>query len=222
VAMPTIAENVRRILGELPEGARLVVAAKGRRPEEIAAALAAGAGIIGENYVQEAERARAAVAGGAEWHLIGHLQKNKTGKAVALFDMIETVDSFELAAEIDRRCAVSGKVMPVLIEVNSSREECKTGALPEDVAALAAQAASLERLRVTGLMTMGPLTDNAADIRRAFAGTRRLFEEIKTRRPPGVEMRYLSMGMTDSYRIALEEGANIVRIGTGIFGERTA
>jgi pyridoxal phosphate enzyme (YggS family) len=216
----TIAENVRRILAELPAGVMLVAAAKARQPHEIKEAIEAGVQDIGENYLQEAEKARAEVGGGARWHFIGHLQKNKVKRAVALFDMIETVDSFELAAEIDRRCGVAGRVMPVLIEVNSARESQKAGVLPEDAERLVVRLASLKNIRVMGLMTMGPLTERVEDMRAAFAETRRLFDRLKALDLPGVEMRYLSMGMTGSYRIAIEEGANIVRIGTAIFGER--
>jgi PLP dependent protein len=216
----TIAQNVRRILGELPDGVQLVAAAKSRQPHEIKEVIAAGAAIIGENYVQEAEAARAAVGGGAAWHFIGHLQQNKVKKAVEIFDMIETVDSFELAAEIDKRCAILGKVMPVLIEVNSGREASKAGVLPECVEALVEHISTLKNIHVLGLMTMGPLAESPDAIRPAFAGTRRLFERLKSLNIPNVEMKYLSMGMTGSYRVALEEGANIVRIGSGIFGER--
>jgi pyridoxal phosphate enzyme (YggS family) len=216
----TIAENVRRLLGELPDGVELVVAAKSRQPAEVLEAVAAGAGKIGENYVQEAEKARAAVGGGVQWHFIGRLQKNKVARAVVLFDMIETVDSFELAAEIDKRCAACGKVMPVLIEINSGRESQKAGVLPEDAEGLAARLSTLKNIRVMGLMTMGPPTDRPEESRPAFAATRQLFDRIKGLGLPGVEMRYLSMGMSDSYKIAIEEGANIVRIGRDIFGER--
>ena len=119
----TIAENVRRILSELPDGVELVAAAKTRYPDEIREAIEAGVRNIGENYVQEAERARAVVESGAAWHFIGHLQKNKVKKAVTLFDMIETVDSFELAAEIDRPCGAGGSVMPVLPGANTGFDE---------------------------------------------------------------------------------------------------
>jgi hypothetical protein len=217
-----IMQNVRRLLGELPEGVRLLAAAKSRQPYEVREAVEAGICIIGENYVQEAERARAGAGGGVEWHFIGHLQKNKVKKAVELFDMIETVDSYELAAEIDKRCALAGRVMPVLIEVNSGRETQKAGVFPEEAEMLVTRLADLKNIRVTGLMTMGPFTEGPEDTRRAFAETRRLFERIKALDLPGVEMKNLSMGMTGSYRIAIEEGANIVRIGSGIFGERPA
>jgi pyridoxal phosphate enzyme (YggS family) len=215
-----IKENIRKLLNELPRGAELAAAAKGRTPEEVLQAVEAGVRVIGENYVQEAETARAAIGGRAEWHMIGHLQKNKVKKAVALFDMIETVDSIGLAREIDRRCAEMGRVMPVLVEVNSGREEQKAGVLPENAEQLIKEISSLPNIRVMGLMTMGPRFGNPEDSRPYFVITRRLFDRIKALKLPDVEMKYLSMGMTNSYKIALEEGANLVRIGTKIFGER--
>lgn len=213
----TIADNVSRVLNELPPGVALLAAAKSRQPHQVAEAVSAGIQIIGENYVQEAESARQTVGDRAEWHFIGHLQKNKVKRAVALFDMIETVDSIEIAREIDRRCAEIGKTMPVLIEVNSGREPQKSGVYPENTAALVAGVTGLENLRVMGLMTMGPLLNNPEDIRPYFRETRRLFDEITALELPGVEMKYLSMGMSDSYQVAIEEGANLVRIGRQIF-----
>jgi pyridoxal phosphate enzyme (YggS family) len=215
-----IKQNVRRILNQLPEGVKLVAAAKTRTPEESLEAIAAGVAIIGHNYVQEAERAHRLIGGHARWHFIGHLQKNKAKKAVGLFDMIETVDSLEIAREIDIRCARIGKVMPVLIEVNSGRESRKAGVLPDDVEGLLRQVSTLKHLEVKGLMTMGPLVPHPEDSRPYFAATRRLFEEINGLNLPGVDMKYLSMGMSDSYKIALEEGANIIRLGSLIFGPR--
>ena len=215
-----IKQNVKQILSELPDGVRLVAAAKTRTPAEILEAVEAGVKIIGQNYVQEAERAYEVVGGKAEWHFIGHLQKNKVKKAAGIFDMIETVDSVELAREIDKRCAQIGKIMPVLIEVNSGREAQKAGVFPEATEALAREMAALPNLRVTGLMTMGPLAGDPENSRPYFVATREIFEQIKRLNLPGIEMRYLSMGMTNSYKIALEEGTNMVRIGTRIFGER--
>lgn len=220
--MEAIKRNVARILSELPDGVQLVVAAKTRQPAEILAAVEAGAKIIGENYVQEAERAYRVIGNRAEWHFIGHLQRNKVKKAVELFDMIETVDSVEMASEIDKRCAQIGKVMPVLVEINSGRENQKSGVFPENVEPLVREISTLHNIRVTGLMTMGPTLANAADLRPYFAETRRIFEKLKEMGRPDVEMRYLSMGMTDSYRVAIEEGASMVRLGSKIFGERAA
>jgi len=216
----TIKQNVRQILNELPAGVQLVAAAKTREPRETLEAVEAGIKIIGENYVQEAERAYQVVGDRVEWHFIGHLQKNKVKKAVDIFDMIETVDSIEIAAEIDKRCARAGKTMPVLIEINSGREEQKAGVYPEDAERLVSEISTLKNIRVMGLMTMGPLVGRPEDSRPCFNETRRVFERIKGINLPNVEMKYLSMGMTDSYRIALEEGANVIRIGSRIFGER--
>lgn len=215
-----IKENTEKLLKELPEGVELVAAAKTRTAEEVVKAVAAGIKIIGQNYVQEAEAAYPAVGSRARWHFIGHLQKNKVKKAVKLFDMIETVDSVALADEIDKRCAQIGKVMPVLIEINSGREPQKAGVLPEKAEELVSAIAPLANIKVMGLMTMGPRFGNPEDSRPYFVATRQIFEHIKALVIPNVEMRYLSMGMTNSYKVALEEGANLVRIGTLIFGER--
>jgi len=215
-----IKQNVDRILSELPDGVQLVAAAKTRTPEEILEAVEAGVKILGENYAQEAEGAYEAVGNKAKWHFIGHLQKNKVKKAVKLFDMIETVDSLELAGEIDKRCAQIGKVMPVLVEINSGREEQKSGVFPEKTEQLVREISGLNNIRVMGLMTMGPRSGNPEDSRPYFVETKRIFERIKKLNLPDTEMSYLSMGMTNSYKIALEEGANIVRIGSKIFGER--
>jgi pyridoxal phosphate enzyme (YggS family) len=216
-----IRENISELLKELPRGVELAAAAKSRTPDEVLQAVEAGVKVIGENYVQEAEKARSAIGDKAEWHMIGHLQKNKVKKAVALFDMIETVDSVELAREIDKRCAEMGRVMPVLVEVNSGREEQKAGVLPENAEQLVREISLLPNIRVMGLMTMGPRFGNPEDSRPYFVITRQLFQRIKALKLPNVEMKYLSMGMTNSYKVALEEGANLVRIGTRIFGERS-
>ena len=216
----SIRQNVSQLLRELPEGVQLVAAAKTREPQEVLEAVESGVRIIGENYVQEAERAYAVVGNRVNWHFIGHLQKNKVKKAVKLFDMIETVDSVAIANEIDKRCAQIGKVMPVLIEVNSGREKQKAGVLPENVEGLIKEISLFPNLKVMGLMTMGPWAGNPEDSRLYFVETKKVFDRIKQLNLPGVEMKYLSMGMTNSYRIALEEGANIVRIGSKLFGER--
>jgi len=216
-----IKQNVQKILVELPNGIELVAAAKTRTPEEILEAVQAGVKIIGANYVQEARRAYEVVGKKAEWHFIGTLQKhNVRRKMVEMFDMIETVDSLEIAKEIDRRCAQIGKVMPILVEINSGREEQKSGVLPEDAEQLVRDVSNLRNIKVMGLMTMGPRLGNPEDARPYFVETRKIFERIKGLDLPNVEMKYLSMGMTTSYKIAIEEGANIVRIGTKIFGER--
>lgn len=215
-----IRENVRKILDSIPEGVRLVAAAKTRTAREVLEAVDAGIRIIGENYIQEAVDVYNEVGKKAEWHFIGHLQKNKVKKAVKIFDIIETVDSYGLAMEIDKRCGQAGRVMPVLIEVNSGKEEQKYGVRPEEVISLARDISKLSNVRVAGLMTMGPLFGDPEDSRPYFVVTRKVFEELKSEALPDVEMKYLSMGMSNSYKVAIEEGSNLVRIGTLIFGER--
>jgi len=215
-----IAENVRAILAELPPGVELVAAAKTRTAAEITAAINAGVKIIGENYVQEAADAFAAVGPRAHWHFIGHLQTNKAKKAVEIFDMIETLDSMGLAREIDKRSAAIGKVMPVLIEVNSGREPQKFGVLPENVEPLVREVAAFKNVLVAGLMTMGPFEGDPEDARPYFRETKKVWGSLRALTIPRVEMLHLSMGMTNSWRVAIEEGANMVRIGTALFGPR--
>jgi pyridoxal phosphate enzyme (YggS family) len=215
-----IEENVKRIISELPAGVDLVAAAKTRTPDEIRRAVDAGIRIIGENYVQEAEEAFAALGRIARWHFIGHLQKNKVKKAVPIFDMIETVDSVKLAELIDRDCAKLDKTMPVLIEVNSGREPQKSGVLPEEAERLIRDLSKISHIQVRGLMTMGPRFGDPELARPYFQETKRLFNRLSQLDLDNVEMRYLSMGMSNTYKIAIEEGANMVRIGTKIFGKR--
>lgn len=215
-----IAENIKKILAELPEGIKLVAAAKTRPAEDILKAIQAGVQIIGENYVQEALQVYEIVGKRAKWHFIGHLQRNKVKKAVGLFDMIETVDSLEIAREIDKRAGRLPKVMPVLIEINSGEEPQKFGIMPEEADNFIQLLSGLPNLKVQGLMTMGPMFGDPEEARPYFITTRKVFEKIKARAIPGIEMKYLSMGMTNSYKVAVEEGANMVRIGTKIFGPR--
>lgn len=215
-----IEENVKKILEELPPGVELMAAAKSRTPKEILQAAEAGVKIIGENYVQEALTAFDVVGTLVKWHFIGHLQRNKVKKVVQIFDMIETVDSLELAGEIDKRCSQYGRIMPVLVEINSGREPQKYGVLPEEAESLIHEILPLQNVKIEGLMTMGPMFGDPEDARPYFVETRKIFEKLRSLSFPGVEMKYLSMGMTNSYKVAVEEGANIVRIGTKIFGPR--
>jgi len=215
-----IEENVKKILEELPSGVELVAASKTRTPEEILQAIQAGIKIIGQNYVQEAQKAYSIIGKQAKWHFIGHLQRNKVKKAVEIFDMIETVDSIALASEIDKRCRRLDKIMPILIEINSGREQQKYGIFPEDTEGLINKISILKNIKIKGIMTMGPRFGNPEDARPYFVETKKVFDKIRTLNIPSVEMRYLSMGMTNSYRVAIEEGANLVRIGSKIFGAR--
>jgi pyridoxal phosphate enzyme (YggS family) len=215
-----IEENVKKILQELPPGVELMAAAKARTPEEIMRAAQAGVKIVGENYVQEALAAFNVVGHRVKWHFIGHLQRNKVKKAVEIFDMIETVDSPELSKEIDKRCGQRKRIMPVLVEINSGREKQKFGIFPKDAEDFIKEISGLKNIKIEGFMTMGPMFGDPEDARPYFVETKKLFDRIKTLDLPGLEMKYLSMGMTNSYQVAIEEGANIVRIGTKIFGPR--
>jgi pyridoxal phosphate enzyme (YggS family) len=215
-----IRENVQIILKELPDGVELVGAAKTRTPEEILEAVEAGLKIVGENYVQEAERAFQVIGNRAKLHMIGHLQSNKAKKAVQVFDMIETVDSVKLGRAIDNACEKIGKIMQILIEINSGEEPQKAGVMAGDAIALIKELAELKNIKIMGLMTMGPFAGDPEDARPYFRKTRDLFRKIAGLNLPGVEMKYLSMGMSNSYRVALQEEANMVRIGTKLFGAR--
>ena len=216
----TIRDNVARMLRELPPGVELVAAAKTKTPAEILEAVEAGVVLIGENYVQEAAEAFAAIGRRARWHFIGHLQSNKVKKAVEIFDAIETVDSAALAREIDKRCRNAGKTMSVLMEINSGEEDQKFGVAPAAAEALIREIAPLPNLKIEGLMTMGPFDGDPEAARPYFKITKALFDRIGALAIPGAEMKRLSMGMTNSYRVALEEGANRIRLGTLIFGPR--
>ncbi|MBW2217048.1 MAG: YggS family pyridoxal phosphate-dependent enzyme [Deltaproteobacteria bacterium] len=215
-----ITENVKEILKELPEKVELVGAAKTRSPEEILEAIDAGLGIIGENYVQEAERAFQIIGQKVKWHLIGHLQSNKAKKAVQIFDMIETVGSMKLARAVDNACRKEGKIIQVLIEINSGEEPQKAGVMPGEAISLIREISGLKNVTIMGLMTMGPFAGDPEHARPYFQKTKSIFEEIKALNMPDVKMEFLSMGMSNSYRVAIEEGANLVRIGTKLFGRR--
>lgn len=208
--------RIAAVLDEIPDDVTVVAAAKTRSADEVAAAIRAGIRHVGHNYVQEAEAMRAAIGHDCTWHLIGHLQRNKAKRAVTAFDVIETIDSTRLADAVNRRCAAIGRTLPVLLEVNIAGEASKAGVAPPDAGAVAAHVAGLDHLRLTGLMTMGAWTEDPEDARSQFKAARRLFEELQD----VAAMPDLSMGMSDSFRIAIDEGATIVRLGTVLFGPR--
>ncbi len=212
-----IRENIEKILKEIPQGMTIVAATKTRNVEEIKQTIDCGITDIGENYVQEAEKKFHTIGKSVRWHLIGHLQKNKVKKALKIFDIIETVDSLELALEISKYAQSS---YPVLIEVNSAKEPQKAGVFPEDLENLIEKISNLPNIKIEGLMTMGPFVENPEDVRPYFKLTRQIFESCKRISLPNVEMKILSMGMSDTWRIAIEEGATCIRIGTAIFGPR--
>jgi len=188
----------------------------------VSAAATCGLTDFGENRVQEAKSKIPAVTApdSVRWHLIGHLQTNKAKEAVVLFDLIHSVDRLELAQAVDHRAGLIGKRQNILIQVNTTAEPQKSGCDPAALSELTGQIALLPNLRIRGLMTIGPFVDDRAPIERAFRLLRREYERLQDAGLGGGEMRYLSMGMTDDWRIALAEGANMLRIGRAIFGER--
>ncbi len=207
----------------LPDKIDIVVAAKKRTAEEIREVIFAGAKYIGENYVQEALSVYNGLGGDAdkvEWHMIGHLQRNKVKEAIKVFDMIESLDSLRLAEELNKRCKEVNKVMPVLVEINSGKEKQKTGILPENALDFIKKVSGFSNISVKGIMTMGPRFGVSEDFIPYFDKTKDIFNKIKNLNLSNVEMKYLSMGMTNSYKVAIELGSNMVRIGTAIFGER--
>jgi pyridoxal phosphate enzyme (YggS family) len=215
----TMAEAARRS-GRPVSAIRLMAVTKTVNDDLILAAIRTGVEIIGENYVQEAKRKIDKLGKASEWHLIGRLQTNKAKYAVHLFDMIHSVDRLELAAELDRRARAAGRIIPILIEVNIGGEISKSGVPLDSARDLVRHVAPLENLSIRGLMTMPPWFDDPEESRPYFRSLRELRDKIAGEAVPRVEMRELSMGMTDDYAIAIEEGATIVRIGRGIFGER--
>jgi pyridoxal phosphate enzyme (YggS family) len=227
----SVSKNYARIRREIADNVTIVVSCKTRTAEEISEIIEAGATDIGENYVQEAGQLYSALkedAAKVRWHMIGSLQTNKINKALRIFDAIQTVDSLPKAIAIDRRVERARKQrVPIYIEINIGSEDSKTGINPvehehfdEYMENLVRDISKLEHIKLEGLMTMGPRFGNPEDARPYFKRTKKLFERIKMLRLPNVDMKYLSMGMTNSYRVAIEEGSKMVRIGTAIFRNR--
>jgi pyridoxal phosphate enzyme (YggS family) len=199
----------------------VVAACKGKAAEQIIWAINSGIKIIGQNYVQEAETAYSKLPAHArelaEWHFIGHLQKNKVKRALEIFSCIQSVDSFALAEEIDKQARAMGKTISVLIEINIGDEKSKFGVAPENANGLIAQISPLKNVKVAGLMAMEPLSENPEDARPYFRKMKTLFDGIKKSNITNVEMRFLSIGMSNSYKVAIEEGSNMVRLGRALF-----
>jgi len=223
MANNNIKKNYIQIRESIPDDVRIVVAAKTQSAQNIKEVIEAGAKIIGENYVQEAQSVISKLGNLAKrvnWHMIGHLQTNKVKTAVKIFDMIETVDSLKLAVEIDRRCREINKIMSILIEINSGWERQKTGIFPEDCLNFIKSIYKLSNIKIMGLMTMGPRFGEPENSRKYFKETKKIFESLNRFNLSNVNMKYLSMGMSNTYRIAIEEGSNMVRPGSVIFGKR--
>ena len=206
--------------GRDPGEIKLVAVSKTVGVEEIREAISAGATILGESYVQEAKEKIEEVGHQVRWHMIGHLQTNKVKQAINLFDMIHSVDRIGLAEEINKRAKQSGKRVSVLIQVNISQETTKSGIERDRAISLVLEVSNLTNLKVEGLMTMPPYFDDPDDARPYFKSLRELKGEIGGERFENISMKELSMGMSNDFEIAIEEGATIIRVGTAIFGER--
>jgi len=228
----TIAENVARVrermeaaarrAGRDPGKVRLVAVSKTVDAARIRQAIEAGVNLLGENYVQEAQKKVEELGHGAGWHFIGHLQSNKARVAVRLFDWVHSLDSLRLAEELNRAAQQQSRVLPVLLQVNLGQEATKFGAQEDEVIRLLEKMASLPGISVKGLMTMPPYFENPEESRPYFRALRELNEAISRRGIPGVLMEELSMGMSNDFEAAVEEGATLVRLGTAIFGPRPA
>ncbi|HXY62643.1 MAG TPA: YggS family pyridoxal phosphate-dependent enzyme [Nitrospirota bacterium] len=206
--------------GREPSSVKLVAVTKTVDVERIREAISAGATILGENRVQEAKEKIEQLGPIAQWHLIGHLQTNKARNAVRLFTMIHSVDSLELAKELDKQAVKFGKIQDVLIEVNIAGEASKAGVAVRDLGAVVQEAAKLKYISIKGLMTMPPFLDDPEAVRPYFRRLRDLAEGIEKENIPGLSLRELSMGMSGDFEVAIEEGATMVRVGTAIFGSR--
>ena len=195
----------------------LVAVTKNHAPEVITEALSLGVECIGENRVQEAKHKKEVLPAGGKWHLIGHLQTNKARQAVALFDLIESVDSERLLALINDEAGRIGKVQDVLLQLNIAKEEQKTGFTKEEYLSVLEKLGDFENIRLRGLMVIAQACSDIEETRPVFAAGYRAFCRLKETYP---EVDCLSMGMSNDYTVAIEEGANMVRVGTALFGQR--
>ena len=203
------------------DSVRLVAVSKTVAADIVREAIEAGVTVLGENYVQEArDKFKALVQYPVSWHFIGHLQSNKAKYAVRLFDLIHSVDSLKLARELDKQAAKVDKVQQILVQVNISGEDTKSGISADEAPGLIAEIGRLKNIDVKGLMTMPPYFYQPEKVRPFFAALRQLRDRIKAQSLPNVSLEELSMGMTGDFEVAIKEGATLVRIGTAIFGER--
>lgn len=229
--MGTIAENIRDVthrideackrVGRTPHGVTLVAVSKAFDSGKIADAVHQGVEDIGENFAQELlEKRKQLSEERIRWHFVGHVQTNKVKYIVGFIHLIHSVDSFKLAAEIDKWAAKVGRKIDILVEVNTSGEATKHGVRPDRTLQLVKGIAPLRNLQVRGLMTMGPFLPDPEQSRPCFRILRELSEDVRREALGEVDMTHLSMGMTNDFEVAIEEGATLVRLGTAIFGPR--
>ncbi len=225
----SLAENLKSIQDRIaaacersnraPGSVTLIAVSKTHPPEAVADAARLGLSVFGESKVQEAKAKIPLCPGRIHWHMLGHLQSNKCREAVALFEMVQSVDSLHLAEELSKRADQAAKSLPILLEVNIVGEASKFGYRPDLVLADLAKINALPRLEIQGLMTVPPWTPTPEKVRPAFRQLRELKQECEQRL--GAPLPHLSMGMTGDFEIAIEEGATMVRVGTALFGERS-
>ena len=228
--MVDVAANYRKVLERINEAAtkcgrdpgeiRVLAASKSQNVSQIQAAIEAGIRLFGENYLQEARAKSEVIKESVEWHMIGHLQRNKVKAALGLFYLIQSLDSLELARELNKEGKKRGQIVRAFVEVNLGGEESKSGIAKERVAPLLREVGMLTHLSVEGLMAIPPFREKPEEMRPYFRALRELQMEMKGLKIPNVDLKELSMGMTHDYPVAIEEGATLVRIGTAIFGAR--
>lgn len=206
--------------GRKPEDIQIIAVTKTVDIPQMEEAIEAGITAIGENRVQEIRKKYPLLQKEVDWHLIGHLQTNKVKYIIDKVKLIHSVDRLSLANEISKRATKKGLTMSVLVQVNVAEEETKFGLKVEQVIPFIKEIVELEGIKVEGLMTMAPLVDDPEEVRFVFKELKLLAERIKQESIPGVEMKHLSMGMTNDFEVAVEEGATLIRVGTGIFGKR--
>ncbi|MBX2991608.1 MAG: YggS family pyridoxal phosphate-dependent enzyme [Bacteroidetes bacterium] len=227
-----IRENIETIRGRItaacttarrnPDEITVLAVSKTFSFDAVAEAVAAGIVDVGENYVQELLNKKAQLeAAPVRWHFIGHLQTNKVKYIAGWIHLVHAVDSIGLASELDKRAKQTGRVIDVLLEVNTTGEQTKFGLRPEATTGFVQSLAALQNIRIAGLMTMGPFLPDPEGSRPMFRRLRVLRDEVAALKQPNVTMRHLSMGMTGDFEVAIEEGATIIRLGTAIFGKRT-
>jgi pyridoxal phosphate enzyme (YggS family) len=205
--------------GRKREDIILVAVSKTQPLEKLIMASNCGLNVFGENKVQELTEKYPGLPN-ASWHLIGHLQRNKVKYIIDKVDLIHSLDNIELAEEIDKRAAKINRIMPVLIQINIGREDSKSGIFEEEIESFSEKIQRYNNILVSGIMAIPPVSDNKDETRIYFRRMKEIFEKVKEYKYGNFNIKYLSMGMTGDFEIAVEEGANIVRVGTGIFGER--
>ena len=223
VNIADIKEEIKQIChscGRNPEDITLVVVTKTVDPERINYAVDCGVSNLGENKVQEIMDKYETVSKNIKWHLIGHLQTNKVKYIIDKVELIHSVDSVKLAEEISKRAERYDITKDVLVQINVAEEETKFGIGLEEAVNFVKSISAFDNIRIKGLMTIAPYSENPEGVRLVFRQLREKFDELSQMNLPNTEMKYLSMGMSNDYRIAIEEGANMIRIGTAIFGKR--